>query len=139
MWNALVGVVADGVQKRVGASRVGVDFFVCLSYGQLILAVCGAAALAAAPGYQAGPILAIALPVVLIPLWYRLAVEATDEWAAAFRSLVDIARKPLAEALGLAFPATLEEERRMWELASRLSRRAYAASDVELDKFRASG
>jgi hypothetical protein len=139
MWNALVGVVPDGVRKQVDAGRVGVDFFVCLSYGQLILAVCGAAALATAPSYQAGPILAIALPVVLIPLWYRLAVEATDEWAAAFRGLVDIARKPLAEALGLALPATLEEERRMWELASRLSRRPYSASDAELDRFRATG
>jgi hypothetical protein len=139
MWNALLGVVPDSVQKRVDASRVGVDFFVCLIYGQLILAACGAAALAVAPGHRVGPILAIALPVVLIPVWYRLAVEATDEWAAAFRGLVDIARKPLADALGLTLPATLEEERRMWQLASRLSRRPYSAGDAELDKFRASG
>lgn len=138
MWYALAGAVPDGVRKRVDASRVGVDFFVCLIYGHLILAVCGAAALIAVPGYLTGPVLAIAVPVVLIPLWYRLAIEATDEWAAAFRGLVDIGRKPLAEAIGLALPATLEQERRMWELASRLSRRPYSGSDVELDRFRAS-
>jgi hypothetical protein len=136
MWNALVSVVPDVVQKRVGASRIGVDFFVCLIYGQLILALCGAAALIVAPGHPTGPILAIAVPAALIPLWYRLAVEATDEWAAAFRGLVDIGRKPLAEALGLAMPATLEQERRMWELASRLSRRPHSVSDAELDRFR---
>ena len=79
-------------------------------------------ALAAVPGHPVGPALAIALPVVLVPLWYRLAVEATDEWAAAFRGLVDLGRKPLAEALGLEMPGTLKQERKMWELASRISR-----------------
>jgi hypothetical protein len=138
MWYALVGAAPDSVRRRVDASRVGVDFFVCLIYGQLILAVCGIAALIAAPGHPAGPILAIVVPTALIPLWYRLAVEATDEWAAAFRGLVDIGRKPLADALGLVLPATLEQERRMWELQSRLSRRPYSASDAELDRFRAS-
>ena len=138
MWNALVGAVPDSVRKRVDASRVGVDFFICLIYGQLILAVCGIAALVAAPGHPAGPILAVAMPVALIPIWYRLAVEATDEWAAAFRGLVDIGRKPLADALGLVLPPSLEQERRMWELQSRLSRRPYSASDAELDRFRGS-
>jgi hypothetical protein len=137
MWNALSGVVPGQLRKQVDAGRVGVDFFVCLIYGQLILAACGVAALIAAPGYPAGPIVAIALPVVLAPLWYRLAVEATDEWAAAFRGLVDTGRKPLAEALGLALPATLEQEREMWELASRLSRRPHSSRDSELDQFRA--
>jgi hypothetical protein len=138
MWNALVGVVPDGVRKRVDSSRVGVDFFVCLLYGQFILALCGVAALITAPGDRAGAIMAIAVPLVLIPVWYRLAVEATDEWAAAFRGLVDIGRRPLADALGLALPATLEQERRMWQLASRFSRRPYSATDAELDQFRVS-
>jgi hypothetical protein len=137
MWNALAGTVPRNARKRVDASRAGVDFFICLIYGQLILAVCGVPALIAAPGHPAGPIVAIVVPAVLIPLWYRLAVEATDEWAAAFRGLIDIGRKPLADALGLAMPATLEQERRMWELQSRLSRRPYSASDADLDRFRA--
>lgn len=137
MWNALAGAVPGSVRKRVDASRAGVDFFICLIYGQFILAVFGLAALIAAPGHPAGPILAIVVPTALIPVWYRLAVEATDEWAAAFRGLIDIGRKPLADALGLAMPATLEQERRMWELQSRLSRRPYSASDAELDQFRA--
>lgn len=139
MWNPLASVVPDTVRKRVDTSRVGVDFFVSLIYGHLILAACGVAALAAAPHHPTGPALAIAVPAVLIPLWYRLAVEATDEWAAAFRGLVDIGRKPLADALGLAMPATLEQERQMWELASRLSRRPYSSSDKALDQFRVRG
>jgi hypothetical protein len=96
-------------------------------------------ALAAVPGHPVGPALAIALPVVLVPLWYGLAVEATDEWAAAFRGLVDLGRKPLAEALGLEMPGTLKQERKMWELASRMSRRRYSPSDEALDQFRANG
>lgn len=137
MWHALTAAVPAKVQKRVDASRAGVDFFICLIYGQLILAVSGVATLIAAPGHSPGPIAAIVVPVALIPLWYRLAVEATDEWAAAFRGLIDIGRKPLADALGLALPGTLEQERTMWELQSRLSRRPYSASDAELDRFRA--
>jgi hypothetical protein len=139
MWNPLVGVAPDELRKRVDAGRVGVNFFVCLIYGQLILAVSGVIALAAVPDHPVGPALAIALPVVLIPLSYRLAVEATDEWAAAFRGLVDLGRKPLAEALGLAMPTTLEQEREMWKLASRMSRRPYSPSDEALDQFRANG
>lgn len=138
MWNALVGVVPDGVRKRVDSSRVGVDFFVCLLYGQFILALSGVAALIVTTGDRAGVIAAIAVPLVLIPVWYRLAVEATDEWAAAFRGLVDIGRRPLADALGLALPATLEQERRMWQLASSFSRRPYSATDAGLDQFRLS-
>jgi hypothetical protein len=138
MWNALAGAVPDSVRKRVDASRAGVDFFICLIYGQLILAVCGVAVLIAAPGHSPGPILAVAVPIALIPVWYRLAVQATDEWAAAFRGLVDIGRKPLADALGLVLPTTLEQERKMWELQCRLSRQPYSPSDAELDRFRTS-
>ena len=138
MWNSLAGVVPDPVRKQVGVSRASVDFFVCLIYGHLIVATCGVSALIIVPGYPVNLIVAIVVPIALCPLWYRLAVEATDEWAAAFRALVDLGRKPLADSLGLALPATLEQERRMWELASRLSRRAFEDSDFELDRFRIS-
>jgi hypothetical protein len=138
MWNALAAVVPETLRKQIDVSRASVDFFVCLIYGHLVLAVSGVTALIIVPGYPLGPIVAIVVPIALSPLWYRLAVEATDEWAAAFRALVDLGRKPLADSLGLALPTTLKQERRMWELASRLSRRAFQDSDFELDEFRAS-
>ncbi|WP_405436253.1 hypothetical protein OG373_05330 [Streptomyces avidinii] len=71
---------------------------------------------------------AIAVPGFLIPVWYRAAVSATDEWSAAVRALVNTGRKPLAESLGLHLPGHVAAECEMWALVSKVSR---------LDPFRA--
>jgi hypothetical protein len=138
MWYALMGAVSDQVRKQVDASRAGVDFFVCLIYGHVIVALFGLAALGVGSGRPAGPSVAIVGALVLSFLWYRLAVSATDEWAAAVRGLADLGRKPLAESLGLALPATLEMERQMWQKVSRLGRQWHTPRDFELDRFRVS-
>jgi hypothetical protein len=76
--------------------------------------------------------------VAVAPAWYRIAVTVTDEWAAAVRALVNAGRRPLAEALALALPATLAQERQMWTLAGKLARLPYDATGAaELDQFRA--
>ncbi|MFH9985685.1 hypothetical protein [Streptomyces luteogriseus] len=74
---------------------------------------------------------------LLVPVWYRSAVTATDEWAAAVRALVDTGRKPLAASLGLALPQTLAAERDMWTMVSRLSRIPYHERAAALDRYRA--
>jgi len=137
MWYALAAVVPDQVRRQVTAGRAGVDFFVCLIYGHAVVAVIAACTLAALPGYPVGPAIALAATVVLSFLWYRLAVTSTDEWAAAVRGMVDIGRKPLAEALSLGMPPTLGQERLMWDAASRLGRQPYDPRDRTLDRFRA--
>jgi hypothetical protein len=136
MWHALNGVVSDQLRKQVDASRASVDFFVCLIYGHVVVALAAIAALITSPHQFAGPVAAIGIAVGLSVLWYWMAVRGTDEWAAAVRGLVDVGRKPLADSLGLDLPGTLGQERRMWELVSRQSRRAHDEQDSELDAFR---
>ncbi|QIP84968.1 hypothetical protein GLX30_14085 [Streptomyces sp. Tu 2975] len=104
-------------------------------------AVMAAAVLASLPFDEADvplPAVTATVLIVLIPAWYRAAVAATDEWAAAVRALVNAGRKPLAEALGLVLPQDLGKEREMWLLVTRMSRRPYRpAADAALAPYRA--
>lgn len=74
--------------------------------------------------------------LALTHVWYRMAVAGTDDWAAAVQALVNLGRKPLSEALGLAMPDSLAKEREMWRLIGRLAGRPYRDSAAVLDEFR---
>jgi hypothetical protein len=136
MWYALTSAVPDQLRKQAVGSRAGVDFYICLIYGHLIVAVAAAVTLGLTTLSPAGPAAALAATLLLPALWYRLAVAATDEWAAAIRALVDAGRRPLAESLGYRLPATLNEERTIWEAVSRNSRAKYSARSKAADDFR---
>jgi hypothetical protein len=135
-WHALTGAAPSYIRRQVAASRAGVDFHVCLIFGHLVVALVAAATIAANPGHAAGPVAALIATVLLSFLWYRLAVEATDEWSAAVRALVEVGRKPLADSLGLAMPNTLESERDMWLTASQNALEAYSDLALDVNKFR---
>ncbi|MFJ2730799.1 hypothetical protein [Streptomyces collinus] len=137
LWNELSAAGPEQARRQVETARTSVDFFVALLYGHGVVAL----ALLALPSAGAErPLLvvtAIAL-CALIPLWYRSAVYATDEWAAAVRAMVNLGRKPLADALGLVLPQQLSEERAMWQLVTRMSRRPYRdAADAAFAPYRA--
>ncbi|MGN9792262.1 hypothetical protein ACTMTU_14360 [Streptomyces sp. OZ13] len=138
LWNELTGTAPKELGRQVDTARSSADFFVALLYGHVVIA---AAALASLPFEGADvPLLAVTATVltVLIPAWYRAAVTATDEWAAAVRALVNAGRKPLADALGLVLPQELGKEREMWLLVTRMSRRPYRpAADTALAPYRA--
>jgi hypothetical protein len=136
MWYAVNGVSARRVRREVGAARASVDFFVCLIYGHAVVVLAAVAALVVSPRDATGPAVAIAAGCGLSVLWYWMAVRATDEWASAVRGLVDLGRKPLAEALGLELPATLAQERLMWTLVCRRARVRHGDWASELDQFR---
>jgi hypothetical protein len=137
LWSRLIAVVPEPVRKQVDSAQIGVDFFVCLLYGHVVVAVIAAAAVVAEQGYWPTLAAAVVLPLALVPLWYRLAVSTTDQWAAAVQALVDLGRHPLATAYGLAMPDTLEEERTMWERVSRFASREYdEARGQLLNEFR---
>lgn len=136
-WYELNAVAPEQAREAVVNSRIGVDFAVCMLYGNLGLAV-------AAVGVQAGrlefsPLLTVlaTLLVALLPAWYRLALGGTDDWAVATRALVNLGRKPLAESLGLELPPTIDEERKMWAVLSKLVRLGYNVKAAELDPYRA--
>ncbi|WP_432070860.1 hypothetical protein [Streptomyces sp. AA1529] len=136
LWNELTGTVPDQIRRQVDLARVSVDFFVALLYGHA--AVCALALFAMATSHSDRPLLLVTTIVLaaLIPVWYRSAVTATDEWAAAVRAMVNVGRKPLAASLGLALPQTLAAERDMWRMVSRLSRIPYHERAAALDRYR---
>ncbi|MFD7379789.1 hypothetical protein [Streptomyces mirabilis] len=104
LWNELSAAAPEQARRQVETARTSVDFFVALLYGHGVVAVLAFLALGSAGAER--PLLAVTAIALcaLIPLWYRSAVYATDEWAAAVRAMVNLGRKPLAEALGLVLP-----------------------------------
>jgi hypothetical protein len=134
-WYELSAVVSDQVRRQVDLARTGVDFFVCLLYGHLLVIVTALAGLTTQK--RVGVLaLVVVLLLMLVPVWYRLATAATDDWAAAVRALINLARKPFAESVGLKLPDTLAREREMWSLLSKLSRLAYHEGAAALDEYR---
>ncbi len=138
LWNELTSVAPQPAVRQTETARTPVDFFVALLYGHALLALVSLAALAD-DDRDVGLLTATAvIALALIPVWYRSAVVATDEWAAAVRALVNVGRRPLADALGLVLPKELAEERRMWQLVTRMSRRPYhSAAEAAFAPYRA--
>lgn len=137
LWHELNAAVPDMARQQTDDARMSVDFFVSLLYGHLLVVAAAVADLAI--GNVVRPWLVAATIAVLPPLmllWYRLAVVATDEWAGAVRAMVNLGRHPLAAALGLTVPDTVEEERAMWHLASDLVRTGFHPGQAALDTYR---
>ncbi|WP_128380804.1 hypothetical protein [Streptomyces cavernae] len=138
LWNELTIAAPEETRRVVDTARTNVDFFVALLYGHAAVALCAVGALAATPSDALVLLVTAGVLAALVPVWYRAAVAATDEWAAAVRALVNLGRKPLAEALGLMLPQELADERTMWQLVTRMSRRPYApAADAAFAPYRA--
>lgn len=126
LWNELSSSAPEWARRQTETARTNVDFSVALLYGNAVVATTAFASLGAAHADHPVLILTGACLVALIPIWYHAAVAATDEWAAAVRALVNLGRKPLAEALGRVLPRELEDERATRQLVTRMSRRPYA-------------
>jgi hypothetical protein len=138
LWHELNAVVPDPARKQAEDARTNVDFFVCLLWGHLLVAVSAIVELAtrtAGQPYLVGGALAGLL--ILSGIWYRVAVVATDEWAGAVRAMINLGRQPLATALGLQLPESIDDERVMWTLAGKLAEFPYQADLMrELNRFR---
>jgi hypothetical protein len=125
LWYELTAAAPKRLSQQVDAARAGVDFFVCLLYGNLLVAVVALASLSAHLARRPTLLVTAAVLIVASMLWYRLAVATTDDWALAVRALVNVGRKPLAKALGLHLPNELGQEREMWSTYSRFVRQPY--------------
>jgi hypothetical protein len=137
LWYQLSGAVPRQLQNQVETARTGVDFFVCLLYGNVLAAFIAVLAIAAPQSHDVTLLLSALVLVVASFLWYRLAVVTTDDWAAATRAMVDIGRKTLAEAVGLDVPHELDLERKMWQAYSRFVRQPFReGKSTSLDRFR---
>jgi hypothetical protein len=137
LWYELTAVAPKELTQQVDAARTGVDFFVCLLYGNLFVALIALMSLSDSNVHFLTLLIASAVLAAISFLWYQLAVVTTDDWALAVRALVDVGRKPLAAALSLNLPQELSREREMWNRYCRSVRRPYDKEHPpDLDEFR---
>lgn len=138
LWYALRAAAPESLVKEVDAARSGVDFFVCSCWVTIALGVSALVTLRA-PGSDTATLVIVAVAAVAVAVaTYVAAVAATDSWASAVRALVDVGRKPLADALGLEMPARLEDERTMWRSVAWLTVYPYdPLTAVSVNRFRA--
>jgi hypothetical protein len=137
MWYELSAAAPERATKQVDQARTTVDMVVGLLYGNLLLAFATlGCAVVAAPG--AWPLYLVAVAALALTRgWYELAVRATDDWAGAVRSLVNLGRRPLAESMGLRLPDTIAAERDMWSKVASTVARPYHPRRSALDRYRA--
>jgi hypothetical protein len=137
MWSQIRGVVEDSVSKEVQDARAGVDFFVCLLYVSALVALSALGGLFLEDRNVLALVLSVIAALVVVVGCYFAAVAATDAWAAAVRGMIDLARVPLAEALGLDLPDTVAGEREMWNDVGWFMRYAYnEKGGATLDAYR---
>lgn len=137
LWYELTATAPKQLTQQVDAARAGVDFFVCLLYGNLLVALIALISLSNSHAHYLTLLVTSATLIAVSFLWYQLAVVTTDDWALATRALVDVGRKPLAGALSLNLPKKLSQERDMWDRYSRSVRQAYDnRRPPDLDEFR---
>ena len=111
-WYELQAVVPETVRRQTEEGRAPVDFFVSSIAHFSIL--CPAFLIV---GIRQGNIGLLLIGLVIagaIPVSYRLAVKNVKDWGGSVRALVNLGRRPLAEALGLTMPKKLADERHMW-------------------------
>jgi hypothetical protein len=138
LWPDLIGSVRDEARTNVDAARAAVDFFVCLVYLFATLGIACVATGLTGDRDRLKLIIIGALALALTPMWYQLAVAATDSWYASVQAVVNLGRKPLAEALGLQLPDDLQQERQMWLGVDFFVGRPFdPASVAYLNKYRA--
>ena len=123
LWPDLLSVAPEQARHEQERARAGVDFFVSLVY---LCALFGLLMLMLGIT-QTSRLLVVAggCHLVLVPLWYRLAVITTDNWYLSVQALVDLGRKPLAESLNLSLPQNIEDEREMWHTVCGLVQNEY--------------
>jgi hypothetical protein len=130
LWSELLNVVPQSVRTDQERARAGVDFFVSLLYLSALSGV-GLAA-EGVLAHNGGLIVAGVTGIGTVALWYRLAVLSTNAWYESVQALVNLGRKPLAAALNLRLPVTLEEERQMWRTVGWMVREPYNPKLSEL-------
>ncbi len=134
MWYELQAVSNPNIRQDVDQGRAPVDFFISFIAHMALLAV-----VALPVGIfteQPSAIVVGVLAGASLPLSYRLAVRNMVDWSQSVKAMVNIGRVPLASALGLQLPDTLDEERDMWSAHYHVIELANDAHLEAYDSFR---
>ena len=113
LWYELLGTARPAVRQEQAEARALVDLFVAAIAAGIILSVLATAVAIATRTVAAAVLAASALAFCLVA--YRGAVRNMKEWQNSVRALVNHGRSELADALSMALPKRLEDERLMWD------------------------
>src|SRR5262249_8472450 len=113
-WSELISAVPDSLRAEEESARTPMNFSVALIY---LSALLGVVCLIANLGTNSSAVLIAVglLSLLLVPVWYRLAVLNTRYFSSVVQAIVNVGRVELANKMGLAIPRKLEDERAMWE------------------------
>jgi hypothetical protein len=115
-YEELSAVCPEGIRNRPNSTKASVDMFVALTSFSIILSV-AVTGIAVASNQSSLAILPITC-LSLALLFYRLAVLQCDKWRSAMQAMINLGRKPLAEALGYTLPPEPKAEREFWRTVS---------------------
>jgi hypothetical protein len=134
-WPRLYAVLPDAMRAALMDARIGVEFMLVMSgLASIITALLLVIACGSGPDWTRWVVVAVGSAALSYGA-YRLAVRAAVTYAEFVRSSVDVYRRDLLAAIGLALPTTLEMERALWRaLGQQLYRRG--ADDEALLVFR---
>lgn len=112
LWHEVIASAPESARTEQEGARAYVDMLVNLVFLSVTFAVIALARLIL--DFTTPRAIALGVGVVMIPIWYRLAVQAVHQWAGTVRALVNLGRKPLAANLDLELPKNHGEEVDMW-------------------------
>jgi hypothetical protein len=135
LWPRLQGLLTPEFRELFNSAKAQLDFCVNLTaagaMGSLFFLV------VAAVEWRLPSFWPPAVALTAMPLGYALCMQASITHGRYLRAAFDLHREALARQLGLAVPATPEEERKMWTLVSKMLIYRSTPRFDELAPFRA--
>lgn len=119
LWVHLASVSPEGVTEAIEESGSRIDFFVATFWLSMMTTAFGFAATLGTHDYRYMTWVVASLAVAVSA--YRGALISASWYSRSLWALVDLSREPLAEALGLRLPSSLDGERKVWLAVTNLA------------------
>jgi hypothetical protein len=115
LWSELISAVPDSLRTEEESARSPINFSVSMIYLSALLGVACLAVNLGLSGSSIAPTVVGVISLLLVPVWYKLAVLNTRYLRSVQQAIVNIGRVELAKKMGLTIPRKLQDEREMWE------------------------
>jgi len=126
VWPRMLAITPDDAKVSITAAESGMEQAINLSALSILFAL---AAEVIAVSHEAAAIVVVGLPVLALfaaYLFYRSSLTSARLWSESVRTVLDLHRGKLLEALRVPQPSSSAEERDAWD---RVSRRLRAADE----------
>jgi hypothetical protein len=138
LWSELISVAPNNLRSEQESARAPIDLSVSLVFLSMLTTI-ACVITTVVSDWSTSVVIVGLISLCLIPFWYRLAVLNTRYLSSVVRALVNVGRPELAKKLGLTLPATLQDERTMWNAVFWFATEPFNESYIRaLDQFRSS-